>query len=192
LIPVIFQWFLITDENSVRHGCDMIVKNLRAQNAPAGFLGPKPAMAEIIRSKGPLPHRPNSPGRGILDRADSPLVSPRPRSRLFRKLGTAEVLGDGPYFCEPYIRCMVLRSSHGRSLTARTPKRKTARRPKRRTARNIELYSSAYGIAWKQISPAQKHEQPDIALRLHASIRRQLQKGQPILFLSPPRRLARS
>ena len=44
-------------------------------------------------------------------------------------------------------------------------------------ARNIELYSSAYRIAWRQISPLQKREQPDIALRLHASIRSQLKKG---------------
>jgi hypothetical protein len=56
-------------------------------------------------------------------------------------------------------------------------KRATARRPKRTTARNIELYSSAYRIAWKQISALRKREQPDIALRLHASIRSQLKKG---------------
>jgi len=42
-----------------------------------------------------------------------------------------------------------------------------------KTAKNIELYSSAYRIAWKDI----RREQPDIALRLHASIRRQLMKG---------------
>jgi hypothetical protein len=47
----------------------------------------------------------------------------------------------------------------------------------KRTARNIELYSSAYRIAWKQISPVRKREQPDISLRLHASIRRQLKDG---------------
>jgi hypothetical protein len=42
---------------------------------------------------------------------------------------------------------------------------------------NIQLYGLAYRIAWEQISPVRKREQPDIALRLHASIRRQLQKG---------------
>jgi hypothetical protein len=51
------------------------------------------------------------------------------------------------------------------------------RKPLKTTARHIELYSSAYRIAWKEISPLQKREQPNIALRLHASIRSQLQKG---------------
>jgi hypothetical protein len=45
------------------------------------------------------------------------------------------------------------------------------------TGRNVELYGSAYRIAWKQISPLRKREQPDISLRLHASIRRQLKDG---------------
>jgi hypothetical protein len=31
------------------------------------------------------------------------------------------------------------------------------------TGQNIELYSSAYRIAWKQISPVRKREQPDIS-----------------------------
>jgi hypothetical protein len=62
-------------------------------------------------------------------------------------------------------------------MTARKPKRKTARRSQRTIAQNIELYSSAYRIAWKQISPLRKHEQPNIALQLHASIRRLLKKG---------------
>jgi hypothetical protein len=56
------------------------------------------------------------------------------------------------------------------------PARKQDRRW-RTIARNVELYSSAYRIAWKQISPLRKREQPDISLRLHASIRRQLEKG---------------
>ena len=70
-------------------------------------------------------------------------------------------------------------------MAARKRKRKpirerkstTARKPLKTTARHIELYSSAYRIAWRQISPLQKREQPDIALRLHASIRSQLKKG---------------
>jgi hypothetical protein len=55
----------------------------------------------------------------------------------------------------------------------------TARRPRTRRAiaRDIEHYSSAYRIAWKQLSPLQKRGQPNIALRLHASIRRQLKEG---------------
>jgi hypothetical protein len=39
------------------------------------------------------------------------------------------------------------------------------------------LYGLAYRIAWNQISPLRKREQPDISLRLHASIRRQLKDG---------------
>ena len=79
-------------------------------------------------------------------------------------------------------------------MAARTRKRKpvrerkstTARRPLKTTARHIELYSSAYRIAWKQISALRKREQPDIALRLHASIRSQLQKGatDPLLIVT--------
>jgi hypothetical protein len=46
-----------------------------------------------------------------------------------------------------------------------------------KTAKNIELYSSAYRIAWRDIPLRHRREQPDIALRLHASIRRQLMKG---------------
>jgi hypothetical protein len=45
-------------------------------------------------------------------------------------------------------------------------------------ARNIELYNSAYSLAWKHISEHQKREQPDIARRLHDSIRRQLNEGR--------------
>jgi hypothetical protein len=59
--------------------------------------------------------------------------------------------------------------------TTTPPKR--ARGPRSTTARNIELYSSAYRIACKHISAHQKREQPDISLRIHASIRRQLKKG---------------
>jgi hypothetical protein len=46
---------------------------------------------------------------------------------------------------------------------------------KTKTAR--ELYGLAYRIAWNQISPLRKREQPDLSLRLHASIRRQLKDG---------------
>ena len=45
------------------------------------------------------------------------------------------------------------------------------------TARKVELYSAAYKLAWEQISLRQKQERPDIALRIHASIRRQLKEG---------------
>jgi len=55
-----------------------------------------------------------------------------------------------------------------------------------KTAKNIELYSSAYQIAWKQISRLQKRERPDISLRLHASIRLQVRKGatNPVVIAS--------
>jgi hypothetical protein len=53
----------------------------------------------------------------------------------------------------------------------------TVRTGTKRTARNIELYGLACRIAWKQISPLRKREQPDIPLQLHASIRRQLKDG---------------
>jgi hypothetical protein len=64
-----------------------------------------------------------------------------------------------------------------KKITASKPKRRTAGRPKRTTARNIELYASAYRIAWKHISPLQKREQPNLPLWLHAFIRRQLKEG---------------
>jgi hypothetical protein len=53
-------------------------------------------------------------------------------------------------------------------------------------ARNIELYNSAYGLAWKLISELQKREQPDVARRLHDSIRRQLEDGatEPLFIAS--------
>ena len=43
-------------------------------------------------------------------------------------------------------------------------------------ARNIELYNSAYSLAWKHISEHQKRD-PNMARRLHDSIRRQLKDG---------------
>jgi hypothetical protein len=45
-----------------------------------------------------------------------------------------------------------------------------------RIARNIELYNSAYSLAWKHISEHQKRD-PNMARRLHDSIRRQLKDG---------------
>jgi hypothetical protein len=65
----------------------------------------------------------------------------------------------------------------GRCDEDNNPKPKRSRRKPKTTARNIELYSSAYQIAWKRISPLQKREQPNISLRIHASIRRQLKEG---------------
>jgi hypothetical protein len=46
-----------------------------------------------------------------------------------------------------------------------------------RTRGHIQLYGTAYGLAWKQISSRQKREQPDLALWLHAFIRRQINDG---------------
>jgi hypothetical protein len=61
---------------------------------------------------------------------------------------------------------------------------KQGRRSPGTTARNIDIYSTVYRIAWKQISSIRKREQPDISLRLHASIRRQLNDGatDPLLI----------
>jgi hypothetical protein len=55
-----------------------------------------------------------------------------------------------------------------------------------RIARNIELYNSAYSLAWKHISEAQKREQPNIARRLDDSIRRLLKDGatEPLFIAS--------
>ena len=44
-------------------------------------------------------------------------------------------------------------------------------------ARNIELYNSAFSLAWKHISERQKRERPYIARLLHDSIRGQLKDG---------------
>ena len=44
-------------------------------------------------------------------------------------------------------------------------------------ARSIELYNSAYRLAWQHISEQQKREQSDVAQRLHESIARQLKEG---------------
>ena len=61
-----------------------------------------------------------------------------------------------------------------------------ARPGKKTSARHIELYGSTYGLAWKQISALQKREQPNIALRLHAAIRRQIENGEidPLFIVS--------
>ena len=44
-------------------------------------------------------------------------------------------------------------------------------------ARKIESYNLAYRLAWEHISEHQRREQPDIAQRLHDSIRRQVSEG---------------
>jgi hypothetical protein len=73
-------------------------------------------------------------------------------------------------------------------MTARKPKTKKTIVLRRRSVigQNIELYSSAYRIAWKQISALRRREQPDISLRLHDSIRRQLKEGatEPLFIAS--------
>jgi len=53
------------------------------------------------------------------------------------------------------------------------------------TALKVELYSQAYKLALHQISPTQRREKPDISLRIHASIRRELKAGE-----TDPRRIA--
>jgi hypothetical protein len=53
-------------------------------------------------------------------------------------------------------------------------------------ARNIELYNSAYDLAWKHISELRKREQPEIARRLHDAIRGLLKDGanEPLFIAS--------
>jgi hypothetical protein len=46
-----------------------------------------------------------------------------------------------------------------------------------KNAQKIELYSLAYRTAWRRFSPLQKREQPNLALWLHAFIRRQIKTG---------------
>jgi hypothetical protein len=56
------------------------------------------------------------------------------------------------------------------------PRRLHIRR-KGEAARRIEIYSAAYKLAWEQIPRAERRARPDISLRIHASIRRQLKEG---------------
>jgi hypothetical protein len=53
-------------------------------------------------------------------------------------------------------------------------------------AQNIEVYNSAYRLAWKHVSELQKREKPNIASRLHDSIRLQIKKGatEPLFIAS--------
>jgi hypothetical protein len=53
-------------------------------------------------------------------------------------------------------------------------------------AREIELYNSAYNLAWKHVSELEKREKPNIASRLHDSIRRQIRNGatEPLFIAS--------
>jgi hypothetical protein len=44
-------------------------------------------------------------------------------------------------------------------------------------ARSIELYNSAFRLAWSHISERQKREQSDMAQRLHDSITRLIKEG---------------
>ena len=41
----------------------------------------------------------------------------------------------------------------------------------------VEIYGSAYKLAWEQIPPDERRARPDMSLRIHASIRRQLKAG---------------
>jgi hypothetical protein len=53
-------------------------------------------------------------------------------------------------------------------------------------AQNIELYNSAYSLAWKHVSEVQKRGKPNIAWRLDESIRREIKKGatEPLFIAS--------
>ena len=52
--------------------------------------------------------------------------------------------------------------------------------------RRAGLYGSAYKLAWKQIPPAERRAQPDLPLRIFASVRRQVKEGavDPIVIAS--------
>jgi len=66
-----------------------------------------------------------------------------------------------------------------RSSPIKTTKRGTF--PQNRpgeTARRVGLCSAAYKLALAQIPPDRIREQPDISLRVHTSIRRQLKAGE--------------
>jgi signal transduction histidine kinase len=49
-----------------------------------------------------------------------------------------------------------------------------------RVAHSVELYNSAYRLAWQKISEDQKREQSDMAQRLHDSIARQIKEGASV------------
>jgi hypothetical protein len=44
-------------------------------------------------------------------------------------------------------------------------------------AQQIESFNLAFQLAWKHISEDQKRKQPNIAWRLHDSIKRQIKEG---------------
>jgi hypothetical protein len=50
-------------------------------------------------------------------------------------------------------------------------------RHKSAIGQRVEIYGSAYKLAWEQVPPAEKSARPDISLRIHASIRGQLKAG---------------
>jgi len=64
-----------------------------------------------------------------------------------------------------------------------SPLVKTRQFTKGQTAQKVELYNSAYKLAWEQISSAQRRQPSDISLRIHASIRRQLEVGATDPFI---------
>jgi hypothetical protein len=53
-------------------------------------------------------------------------------------------------------------------------------------AREIELYNLAFSLAWKHVSELRKREKPNIASRLHDSIRSQIKMGatEPLFIAS--------
>jgi hypothetical protein len=53
-------------------------------------------------------------------------------------------------------------------------------------AREIELYNSAFSLAWNHVSELRKREKPNIASRLHDSIRSQIMMGatEPLFIAS--------
>jgi hypothetical protein len=85
-------------------------------------------------------------------------------------------IGNGPWNFR--IRFRIVRfGSKADIRTAKSYVRFTPKSGHAARQRPCPLRGGIHRIVWKQISPLQKHEQPDISLRLHASIRRQLNQG---------------
>ena len=59
-------------------------------------------------------------------------------------------------------------------------------------AREIELYNSAYRLAWKHVTELQKRDKPNLASRVHDSIRSQIRQGatEPLFIASEALRVA--
>ena len=92
--------------------------------------------------------------------------SPTPKSRP-RGLGLSSH-GWQPSFLQAVVQA-VAEDMDGAELMPRGMYNNIARR--------VELYHTAYKLAWDLIPTVERRARPDISLRIHASIRRQLKAG---------------